>query len=208
MRGRAALGGVALGATAGWNLANVGAVAETAAHAYGVGLAVVGLFTTSLFVTHALLQVPAGRLCDRVGARLVGGSGLLIVAAGSAAALTWRDPWFAIGMRAIVGVGTAAAFVSGSDYIRKSIGSPLAQGLYGACSVGSVGPRARARAAVGNVAGAVRDGGDRGAGRSCCWSPRRRASRSVLRPRACCRRSPTGGCCPWPRCTPRRSACR
>ena len=60
MRGRAALGGVALGATAGWNLANVGAVAETAAHAYGVGLAVVGLFTTSLFVTHALLQVPAG----------------------------------------------------------------------------------------------------------------------------------------------------
>ena len=139
MRARSALGGVALGVTAGWNLSNVGAVAETAGHAYGVGLAVVGLFTTSLFVTHALLQVPAGRLCDRVGARLVGGCGLLIVAAGSAAALTWREPWFAIGMRAIVGVGTAATFVSGSDYIRKSIGTPFAQGLYGACSVGAVG---------------------------------------------------------------------
>ena len=139
MRGRAALGGIALGATAGWNLANVGAVAETVGHAYGVGLAVVGLFTTSLFVTHALLQVPAGRLCDRVGARLVGGCGLLIAAAGSTAALTWREPWFAIGMRGIVGIGTAAAFVSGSDYIRKSIGTPFAQGLYGACSVGTIG---------------------------------------------------------------------
>ena len=42
-------------------------------------------------------------------------------------------------MRAIVGVGTAAAFVSGSDYIRKTIGTPFAQGLFGACSVGAVG---------------------------------------------------------------------
>jgi MFS family permease len=139
VRGRAMLGGVALGVTAGWNLANVGAVAESAGRAYGVGLAVVGLFTTSLFVTHALLQVPAGRLCDRIGARVVGGTGLLIVAGASAALLTWREPWFAIGMRAIVGVGTAAAFVSGSDYIRKSIGTPFAQGLFGACSVGAVG---------------------------------------------------------------------
>src|SRR5579862_7990043 len=139
MRVRAALGGLALAATAGWNLSNVGAVADGISRAYGVGLAVVGLFTTSLFVTHALLQVPAGRLCDRIGARLVGGCGLLIAAAGSTAALTWREPWFAIGMRAIVGIGTAAAFVSGSDYIRKTIGTPFAQGLFGACSVGAIG---------------------------------------------------------------------
>ena len=109
------------------------------AHAYGVGLAVVGLFTTSLFVTHALLQVPAGRLCDRFGARLVGGTGLLIVAAASRprslAGPVVRDRH----ARLVGGVGTAAAFVAGSDYIRKTIGSPVAQGLYGACSVGSVG---------------------------------------------------------------------
>ena len=139
MRGRAALGGVALGATAGWNLANVGAVAETTAHAYGVGLAVVGLFTTSLFVTHALLQVPVGRLCDRVGARLVGASGLLIAAAASAVALTWRDP----GLRSACArswepapraPSSPAATTSG----RRS-GGPVAQGLFGACSVGAVG---------------------------------------------------------------------
>ena len=139
MRVRAALGGLALAATAGWNLSNVGAVADGISRGYGVGLAVVGLFTTALFVTHALLQVPAGRLCDRVGARLVGGSGLTIVAVASAAALTWRDPWFAIGMRTVSGVGTAASFVSGSDYVRKSIGTPVAQGLYGGCSMASGG---------------------------------------------------------------------
>jgi hypothetical protein len=72
MRVRAALGGLALAATAGWNLSNVGAVADGISRAYGVGLGVVGLFTTALFVTHALLQVPAGRLCDRTPGAAVG----------------------------------------------------------------------------------------------------------------------------------------
>ena len=67
MRVRAALGGLALAATAGWNLSNVGAVADGISRAYGVGL-----FTTALFVTHALLQVPAGRLCDRTPGAAVG----------------------------------------------------------------------------------------------------------------------------------------
>ena len=139
MRGRAALGGMALAATAGWNVSNVGAVADEMGRSYGVGLGVIGLFTTGLFVTHALMQVPAGRLCDRVGARVVGGSGLLVVAAGSAAALAWHEPWFAIGMRTFSGVGTGAAFVSGSDYVRKAIGTPVAQGLYGASSMAAGG---------------------------------------------------------------------
>lgn len=72
MRMRAALGGFALAFTPGFNVANVGAVADQVAHAYGIGLAVVGLFTTGLFVTHAALQVPMGRLCDRFGPRVVG----------------------------------------------------------------------------------------------------------------------------------------
>jgi len=60
MRARAAAGGFALAITAGWNVANVGAVAERMSQAYGVSLAVVGLFTTGLFLTHAAFQVPAG----------------------------------------------------------------------------------------------------------------------------------------------------
>ncbi len=132
MRVRAAAGGLAPAISAGWNVANTGAVAGGLAHAYGVSLAVVGLFTTALFVTHALLQIPTGRLCDRFGARVVGVAGLAITAAGSALALTWREAGFAIAMRALAGVGTGLSFVSGSDYVRSTIGSAVAQGVYGA----------------------------------------------------------------------------
>ena len=49
--------------------------------------------------SHAAMQVPMGRLCDRLGARLVGAAGLVVVAVASAAALGWREAWFAIAMR-------------------------------------------------------------------------------------------------------------
>jgi MFS family permease len=139
LRARAALGGLALAFTPGFNLANVGAVADRTAHAYDVGLAVVGLFTTALFLTHAAFQIPAGRLCDRYGARIVGGTGLAVVALASASALLWREAAFAIGMRLVAGVGTAASFVAGSDYVRSTIGTPVAQGAYGAVSVSAGG---------------------------------------------------------------------
>lgn len=129
MRARPIVGGLAMASTAGFNLANVGAVAGRIGAAYGIGLGVVGLFTTGLFVTHAALQVPMGRLCDRLGPRVVGEAGLLVVAAASTATLGWREAWFAIAMRTVAGVGTAAAFVGGSDYVRATIGSPVAQGL-------------------------------------------------------------------------------
>ncbi|HZO34369.1 MAG TPA: MFS transporter [Gaiellaceae bacterium] len=137
--GRAALGGLALAFTPGFNVANVGAVADRISHGYGVGLAVVGLFTTALFVTHAALQVPMGRLCDRFGPRLVGCGGLVIVAAASAAALAWREAAFAIAMRLVAGIGTAASFVGGSDYVRATIGTAVAQGAYGAVSMAGGG---------------------------------------------------------------------
>jgi MFS family permease len=136
---RALLAGSALAFTAGFNLANIGAVAETASRQYGVGLGVIGLFTTALFVSHAAMQVPAGKLCDRFGARLVGGSGLVVVTAASVAALGWRDAWFAIGMRFLAGFGTAGAFVGGSDYVRSTSGSPVAQGFFGAVSMAGGG---------------------------------------------------------------------
>ena len=139
MRWRAAAGGFALAASAGWNVANVGAVATRLSHAYGVSLAVVGLFTTGLFLTHAALQIPAGRLSDRLGARAVGLTGLAVVGAASAAALAWREAAFAIGMRVLAGVGTGLSFVAGSDYVRATVGSPLAQGFYGASSVSAGG---------------------------------------------------------------------
>ena len=183
---RAALGGLALAFTPGFNVANVGAVADRTAHAYGIGLGVVGLFTTALFVTHAAFQVPMGRLCDRFGARLVGGLGLLVVAAASAAALFWQVAAFAIGMRLVAGIGTAASFVAGSDYVRAAIGTAVAQGAYGAASMAGGGSPSPCPVLV-VVAGALRDGvADR---RSRCAAGRARPGRRQPR-RAARARSP------------------
>lgn len=139
MRTRAALGGFALAVTAGWNLANVGAVASRTAAAYGVGLAVVGLFTTALILTHGAMQIPAGRLCDRLGARTVGAAGLALICLASLGGLTLREAWFAIAIRLITGFGLAGAFVGGADYVRSTLRSPVAQGFYGASSMAAGG---------------------------------------------------------------------
>jgi MFS family permease len=139
MRWRAAAGGMAPALSAGWNISNVGAVADELSSSYGVSLAVIGLFETALFVTHAALQVPAGRLCDRLGARLVGVVGLVVTAAASFLALTWHEAAFAISMRTLAGVGTGPSFVAGSDYVRSTIGTPVAQGVYGASSMAGGG---------------------------------------------------------------------
>ncbi len=139
MRTRAAIGGFALAASAGWSLANVGAVADRTAAAYGVGLAVVGLFTTALVLTHAAMQIPAGRLCDRFGARVVGASGLVVILLASLAGLTVRQAWFALLARLVTGVGLAGAFVGGADYVRATLRSAVAQGFYGAVSMASAG---------------------------------------------------------------------
>jgi len=134
---------VAAGCTAGfatgWNIANVGAIASETAAAYGVSLAVVGVFTTALFVTHLAVQIPGGRASDRHGARRAGLVALVVIMAGDALALIAPAPALAIGARAVTGVGTGLAFISGSAYVRASGGSPFAQGLFGGIGLGGGG---------------------------------------------------------------------
>jgi MFS transporter, NNP family, nitrate/nitrite transporter len=128
---RAVAAGSAVGFAAGWNIADTGSVADELASAYGVGLAPVGLFTTALFVTHLLFQVPAGRLSDRLGSMRVCALGLAVLACCNALALGAPEPWLVFTARTLMGVGTALAFIGGSDYVRATGGSPFAQGLYG-----------------------------------------------------------------------------
>ena len=131
MSTRAVAGGSAVGFAAGWNIADVGAVADDLAAAYGVGLAVVGLFTTVLFLSHMLMQLPSGRLSDRLGAGHVCAAGLGVLALCNGVLLIAPDPALALAARAAMGAGTALAFIGGSDYVRATGGSPFAQGLYG-----------------------------------------------------------------------------
>jgi MFS transporter, NNP family, nitrate/nitrite transporter len=134
-RGRATAGGIAIGAAAGWNLAALGPVATRESHAYGVGLATIGLFLTVQFVLHMAMQIPGGHAADRWGARRSSAVGLAILVVGNAVALPAATPALGFLGRAIVGVGTGLAFIGGSDYIRAQGGSPTLQGMYGGSSV-------------------------------------------------------------------------
>jgi nitrate/nitrite transporter NarK len=78
-----------------------------------------------------VMQLPSGRVSDRYGARRACAAGLAVLAVCNAVALVAPDPALALGARLAMGVGTALAFIGGSDYVRASGGSPFAQGLYG-----------------------------------------------------------------------------
>jgi predicted MFS family arabinose efflux permease len=147
---RAVVGGCALGLAVGWNVSDVGAIADTVAVDYGVSLTTVGLFTTALFVVHAALQIPAGRMVDAHGARRVGLAALAVLAVANALALIAPSPELLFVARAAMGIGTALGFVAGSDYVRAQGGTVFAQGLYGGVALGAGGV---ALAAVPQLAG-------------------------------------------------------
>src|SRR5207248_6008316 len=99
----------------------------------------VGLFTTALFVMHLLLQVPAGMGSDRFGERRVALAGLVLIVAFNALALATPSTALVLVARALAGVGTGLAFVSGSAYVRVQGGSPFAQGLFGGVALAGGG---------------------------------------------------------------------
>lgn len=131
----AVVAGLAVGGCLTWNVSNVGAVADPLADAYGVSLPAIGLLTTALFVTHLAVQLPAGRGADRYGARAVALLAIAATLAGSAILLV--DDSFALALvgRAVVGLGSGAAFVAGIDLVRAGGGGPVLQGLYGGATM-------------------------------------------------------------------------
>lgn len=131
MRVPAVVAGSAVGFASGWNIANTGAIADELAGAYGTTLAVIGLFTAGLFLVHLVMQMPSGRLCERLGAGRVCAVGLAVMVACNLVLLISSAEELGLGLRAVMGVGTAMGFIGGSDFVRSSGGSPLAQGLYG-----------------------------------------------------------------------------
>jgi len=131
--------GVAVGTAVGYNIANVGAAAGDLSQAYGVRLGLVGLLTTALFVTHLVMQIPGGRLVDERGARALAAVALAVIAIGNVVALVAASFPLGIVARLIMGLGTGVGFVAGSDYVRATVGSTTAQGLYGAAGVGGGG---------------------------------------------------------------------
>ena len=131
--------GLAVGGCLTWNVSNVGAVADPLGEAYGVSLAAVGLLTTSLFVTHLAVQLPAGRGADRYGARAVAVAAVVATLVGCGLLLLDDAYPLALVGRAVVGLGSGAGFVAGLDLVRAGGGGPVAQGLYGGATMAGGG---------------------------------------------------------------------
>jgi MFS family permease len=134
-RGRGVVAGCALGATSGWNFGNLGGIASELAGAYGVGLATIGLLTTAMVMTHLAVQIPGGKASDRFGPARAGALAMVVLCAGNALALAGPEAGLAVAARAVVGVGTGLAFISGSALVRESGGGPFAQGVFGGVSL-------------------------------------------------------------------------
>jgi MFS family permease len=135
----ALVAGLAVGGLLTWNVSNVGAVADPLAEHYGVSLAAVGLLTTALFVTHLAVQLPAGRAADRVGSQRVALVAIAAAVVGNAVLLLDAGFELAIFGRAVVGIGSGAAFVAGLDLVRAAGGGTALQGLYGGSTMAGGG---------------------------------------------------------------------
>src|SRR3954452_12928434 len=83
-----------------------------AAQRFGAGPALLSGFVVLQLLVYALLQVPAGVLLDRFGARTVVAVGGLTMAAGQLLLGTAEALPLAIAARVLVGIGDAFTFVS------------------------------------------------------------------------------------------------
>lgn len=130
---------MALGCFLTWNVSNVGAVADPLADAYGTSLAVVGLLTTALFLSHLASQLPAGIWSDRFGPHRVGLAACVAAAAGNAVLLVDASIGVATAGRLVVGLGSGAGFVAGLDLVRAGGGGAVLHGLYGGATMAGGG---------------------------------------------------------------------
>ncbi len=90
-----------------------------------------------LALVHALVQIPAGRVTDRIRPRGAVLAAALLVVGCNAVALLTPDTGLAMVMRALMGVGTGMGFIAGTQYIRE-IGA-VAQGVFGGSALGGAG---------------------------------------------------------------------
>jgi nitrate/nitrite transporter NarK len=101
---------------------------------FGFTLAMAGLLTTGIFLTHAAMQVPGGHLADRFGGRRVLACALAIVClsnVGIAYATSYAGLLF---WKIFAGFGTGTCFVAGARYLAQTMPPHLlarAQGYYG-----------------------------------------------------------------------------
>jgi MFS family permease len=91
-----------------------------------------GLMSTLLFLGLAITYLPGGMLVDRYGQRPVLLGALLVMTLGGVLLPLWPHIFWILGCRAIIGLGSGAAFIAGAGIV-ANVGksSAQAQGFYG-----------------------------------------------------------------------------
>jgi nitrate/nitrite transporter NarK len=116
------------------NYTNHAPMAPSLQGEFGFNQASAGLLTTGIFLTHALMQVPGGRLADRLGAARVLAAALAWVTVGNFAIAFAGAYWQLLLWKVFVGIGTGTCFTAGARYIVSMFSGRdlhVAQGFYG-----------------------------------------------------------------------------
>jgi len=111
-----------------YNWLDIGPALRPIGTTYGVGPADWGILVAAFLLGAGLLQVPAGLLSRRYGARSVSIAGVAILAVGSAACGAAPSFWALVSLRLVAGVG-AALFFSPAIGLVASLYPPGRQGI-------------------------------------------------------------------------------
>ena len=131
---RALVSGCAAGFAFSANYTNHAPMVSVLRAQFGFDQASAGLLTTAIFLTHALMMVPGGRLADRFGAGRVIAVALAWVTVANVALALSGAYWQLLFWKAFAGIGTGACFAAGARYIVVHFEGKdrhLAQGLFG-----------------------------------------------------------------------------
>jgi nitrate/nitrite transporter NarK len=131
---RALVSGCAAGFAFSANYTNHAPMVSVLRADFAFDQASAGLLTTAIFLTHAIMMVPGGRLADRFGAGRVIAAALAWIAIANFALAVSGTYWQLLFWKAFAGIGTGACFAAGARYIVVRFEGRerhLAQGMFG-----------------------------------------------------------------------------
>ncbi|HEX3877357.1 MAG TPA: MFS transporter [Bryobacteraceae bacterium] len=134
MNKRALLCGCAAGFAFSANYTNHAPMVLALRSQFGFDQASAGLLTTGIFLSHAVMQVPGGRLADRHGAARMMAVALAWVTVANAGIAFSTAYWQLLLWKLFAGIGTGMSFTAGARYIVglfKGRELHIAQGFFG-----------------------------------------------------------------------------
>jgi nitrate/nitrite transporter NarK len=123
-----------LGFVLSCNYTNHGPLVPTLVKVLSITMTAAGFFTTAVFLTHGIMQMPGGGLSDKFGSKKVASVGLVIIAVGNILTGMANSYEQILAYKFITGLGTGSCIVAGLRYVPTFFAGKeiaFAQGVYG-----------------------------------------------------------------------------